>query len=59
MPHPQNRDYQPDEVPSDVAHEEIVERDLPEGQIPGLPLSRDPLREPGPTVGPTEKPPLD
>ena len=41
MPEPRNPDYQRDEVPSDVADEQIVERDLPEAQIPGLPLSRD------------------
>lgn len=49
----------PAEVPSDVPDEETVERDFPEGQLPGMPLSRDPLREPGPTIGPVEKPPLD
>ena len=58
MPDP-HRDNQPDEVPSDVPGEEVTERDLPEGQIPGLPVGHDPLREPGPTVGPSEKPPLD
>jgi hypothetical protein len=58
MPDP-HRDNQPDAIPSDIPDAEITERDLPEGQIPGLPLSHDPLREPGPTVGPTEKPPLD
>jgi hypothetical protein len=49
----------PAEVPSDVPESEASERDFPEGQLPGMPLSRDPLREPGPTTGPTEKPPLD
>jgi len=59
MPDPRQSDSQPADLPSDIPDDQIVERDLPEGQIPGLPLSRDPLREPGPTVGPTETPPLD
>jgi len=58
MPDPR-RDSQPDEVPADLPDAELVERDLPKGQIPGLPLSRDPLLNPGPTIAPTEKPPLD
>jgi hypothetical protein len=58
MPDPR-RDNQPDEIPTDLPDAEINDRDLPEGPIPGMPFSRDPLREPGPTVGPTEKPPLD
>ena len=59
MPDPRQSDSQPADLPSDIPDDQIVERDLPEGQIPGLPLSRDPLRDPGPTVGPTETPPLD
>ena len=59
MPDPRQSDSQPVDLPSDIPDEQIAERDLPEGQIPGLPLSRDPLRDPGPTVGPTETPPLD
>lgn len=59
MPTPNPPDVQPDEVPDDRPREEIVERQWPEGQIPGLPVSRDPLREPGPTSPPAEKPPID
>ena len=59
-PHaPHQADTNPAEIPSDVPETEAPERDFPEGQLPGMPLSRDPLREPGPTTGPTEKPPLD
>jgi hypothetical protein len=33
--------------------------DLPEGQIPGLPVSSDPLLQPMPKPAPREVPPLD
>lgn len=50
---------QPADIPSDVAHEEQRQRILPEGQIPGLPVSNDPLLQPMPKPAPREIPPLD
>jgi hypothetical protein len=52
-------DKKPGEVPPQLPETEAAEHDLPEGQIPGMPVWRDPLREPGPTPRPTETPPLD
>lgn len=34
-------------------------RQLPEGQLPGMPVWRDPLLNPGPTPSEREIPPLD
>lgn len=34
-------------------------RELPEGQLPGMPVWRDPLLNPGPTPSERETPPLD
>ena len=50
-----------DKVPSDdqLPETEAPERDWLEGQLPGMPVSRDPLLNPGPTPGQVEKPPLD
>ena len=50
---------QPNEVPSDMPEPEERERELPEGQIPGLPISHDPLGQPQPRPAPREVPPLD
>jgi hypothetical protein len=50
---------QPDEVPSDIPAPEERERMLPEGQIPGLPVSNDPLLQPMPRPAPREIPPID
>jgi hypothetical protein len=50
---------QPDGVPSDVPEQEQRERDLPEGQIPRLPVSNDPLGQPQPHPQERERPPLD
>jgi hypothetical protein len=50
---------QPSEVPSDVPEAEQHRRVLPAGQIPGLPISSDPLLQPLPRPAPLEVPPLD
>jgi len=50
---------QPDGVPSDVPAVEERQRLLPEGQIPGLPVSNDPLLQPMPKPAPREIPPID
>jgi len=50
---------QPDEVPSDMPASEERRPVLPEGQIPGLPVSSDPLLQPLPRPAPREVPPLD
>lgn len=50
----------PGEGLPDIPDTEETEVDLPDdGQIPGLPLSRDPLLNPGPVPPEREKPPLD
>lgn len=50
---------QPSEVPSDIPEAEQRLRVLPAGQIPGLPISSDPLLQPLPRPAPLEVPPLD
>jgi hypothetical protein len=50
---------QPDEVPSDIPEPDVRERDLPEGQIPGLPVSNDPLSQPMPRPQEREAPSFD
>lgn len=50
---------QPDAIPSDIPDSEPTERELPEGQLPGMPVWRDPLLNPGPTPGERERRPLD
>lgn len=50
---------QPADIPSDVPQAEERRRILPEGQIPGLPVSNDPLLQPMPKPAPREVPPLD
>lgn len=52
-------DKKPGEVMPDVPETEAPEEDFREGQLPGMPVSRDPLREPGPMPAEREKPPLD
>ena len=52
-------DKKPGEVPPQIPETEAADRELPEGQLPGMPVGRDPLREPGPTPGQVETPPLD
>jgi hypothetical protein len=55
-----NRDApQPAQVPSDIPAVEERQRLLPEGQIPGLPVSNDPLLQPMPKPEPREVPPID
>lgn len=49
----------PPEVPSDIPETEQTERELPEGQLPGMPVWRDPLLNPGPTPAERERHPLD
>ena len=50
---------QPDAVPSDIPDAEQTEKELPEGQLPGMPVWHDPLLNPGPTPSERETPPLD
>lgn len=50
---------QPDDNPLDIPDGEQTERELPEGQLPGMPVWRDPLLNPGPTPSERETPPLD
>jgi hypothetical protein len=50
---------QPREVPADIPEPEERQRILPEGQIPGLPVSNDPLLQPMPRPAPREIPPID
>jgi hypothetical protein len=50
---------QPVEVPADIPEVEERQRLLPEGQIPGLPVSNDPLLQPMPKPAPREVPPID
>jgi hypothetical protein len=52
-------DKKPGEVPPEVPETEAPEHDFPEGQLPGMPVSRDPLMNPGPTPAQREKPPQD
>jgi len=50
---------QPDDMPLDIPDAEQTEKELPEGQLPGMPVWRDPLLNPGPTPSERETPPLD
>jgi hypothetical protein len=50
---------QPDGIPSDIPDAEQTETELPEGQLPGMPVWRDPLLNPGPTPSERQTPPLD
>ncbi len=50
---------QPPEVPADIPEVEERREVLPEGQIPGLPVSSDPLLQPLPKPSPREIKPLD
>lgn len=50
---------QPREVPGDVPAGEERRDVLPEGPIPGLPVSSDPLLQPMPKPSPREVKPLD
>lgn len=50
---------QPDVVPADIPDAEQTDKELPEGQLPGMPVWRDPLLNPGPTPAERETPPLD
>jgi len=50
---------QPDVVPTDIPDAEQTDKELPEGQLPGMPVWRDPLLNPGPTPAERETPPLD
>jgi hypothetical protein len=52
-------DKKPGEVPPQIPETEARKRQLPEGQLPGMPVWRDPLREPGPNPAETETPPPD
>jgi hypothetical protein len=52
-------DKKPGQVPPQVPETEATERELPEGQLPGMPIWHDPLREPGPTPAEEERPPVD
>ena len=52
-------DNKPGQVPPQIPETDAPERVLPEGQLPGMPLSRDPLLNPGPTPHEVERPPLD
>ena len=54
-----SRSGSPNPIPSDTPDEVQRRRDLPEGQIPGLPVSNDPLLQPMPRPAPREVPPLD
>lgn len=47
------------EVPADLPDTDQPVRELPEGQLPGMPVWRDPLMNPGPTPSERETPPLD
>lgn len=49
----------PPEVPADIPQMEERREVLPEGQIPGLPVSSDPLLQPLPKPSPREIKPLD
>jgi len=49
----------PDAVPPDMPEAEQRQEVWPEGQIPGLPVSSDPLLQPLPRPSPREVPPLD
>jgi len=46
-------------MPPDMPDARQRREDLPEGPIPGLPVSSDPLLQPMPKPAPREVPPLD
>lgn len=50
---------QPREVPHDIPEAEEQRERLPDGQIPGLPVSSDPLLQPMPKPSPRPVKPLD
>lgn len=50
---------QPGEVPSDVPEPELTREVPSEGQLPGLPVSNDPLLQPMPHPRTRELPPID
>ena len=52
-------DKKPSKVPADLPDTDQPVRELPEGQLPGMPVWRDPLMNPGPTPSEREIPPLD
>ena len=54
-----SRSSVPNPIPPDAPDEIERREDLPEGQIPGLPVSSDPLLQPLPKPSPREVPPLD
>lgn len=49
----------PGEAPPETPDSDQPIRELPEGQLPGMPVWRDPLLNPGPTPSEREIPPLD
>lgn len=52
-------DDPPADVTPEIAETEAANHDFVEGQLPGMPVSHDPLREPGPTPGQVGKTPQD
>lgn len=50
---------QPSVVPSDIPDPELTREVISEGQLPGLPVSSDPLLQPMPHPQNREVPPLD
>jgi hypothetical protein len=52
-------DKKPGEVPPEVPETEAPQEDFVEGELPGLPVSNDPLAQPMPIPEQREKPPLD
>ncbi len=59
-PHkPLPSDKKPSKAPADLPDTDQPVRELPEGQLPGMPVWRDPLMNPGPTPSQRETPPLD
>ena len=54
-----SRSNESDGVPSDMPDDIERREQQPEGGIPGLPVSSDPLLQPMPRPAPREVPPLD
>lgn len=52
-------DKKPDEALPEPPEPDQPRKELPEGQLPGMPVWRDPLLNPGPTPAQREIPPLD